>query len=88
MLPMSKRPHNTEVGDRTIQLEHKHGSCCMCDLPAVEALRLDETMVFPVPLCRNHVRKARKFEKAFREDPENRAAYLERVRDVSVFNDI
>ena len=54
MSDMSKRKSDTTKEGRR--------ACIKCDLPAVEALRLDETTLFPVPLCRNHVRKARKYE--------------------------
>jgi hypothetical protein len=76
---MSQRPSTPEKGSRTTKLGRR--ACIKCDLPAVEALRLDETTPFPVPLCRNHVRRARKYEESLHK--ENRDLYWDRVRDAS-----
>ena len=81
-MSMSKRPENNEKGPRTTELGRR--ACHKCDLPAVEALRPDEDTLYPVPLCRNHVRAARRFEEAQHKD--NLDEYHERVRRSSAYS--
>lgn len=58
-------------------------ACIKCDLPAVEALRLDDTTRFPVPLCRNHVRKARRYEESLASM--DRDLHMIRAREGSMY---
>jgi hypothetical protein len=57
---MSKQSKTIKTEFRTTASGRR--ACQLCDLPAVEALLLDETTAFPIPLCRNHARRGRKYE--------------------------